>query len=263
MMFADREYLKARRAARPSESEWMRVVPFRGPPPPLFVQPQKRSTKMKSHARLLGMLALVAAATAAGCSQEATSAKAAAQVAQAPKPRAQTLIVPTGTNIVASLVTPLSTDTNHSGDQFVATTQEPIVVDGRTVVRSGAQIRGVLQGVQASGRVSGRAQMTLAFQEIVDAQGGSHSISAQPLTLQAASATGGDVEKIAAGGIAGAIIGGITGGAKGAAIGTAVGAGAGTIVVLATKGDDIELGAGQRLNVQMIAPTSITLAAAK
>jgi hypothetical protein len=170
------------------------------------------------------------------------------------------LTVPAGTSVIASLVTPLSTDTNKTGDPFTATTQQPIVVDGRTVIANGAQVRGVLHDVQASGRVKGRAGMTLAFLDIVDSRGRVHAISAEPLILQAASEKKGDVEKIAGGGIAGAIIGAITGGKKGALIGTAVGAGAGTIVVLATKGDDIELSPGQRINVQTLTPTSIVLA---
>jgi len=46
--------------------------------------------------------------------------------------------------------------------------------------------------------------------------------------------------------IIGAVIGGVTGGAKDAAIGSAVGAGAGTVLVLATKGDEIELDPGRK-----------------
>lgn len=214
---------------------------------------------MRKHLGRIGVLLLLVAATAPGCKEEPEGVASTTTPAPA-VPRSVTLVVPAGTSIIASLVTPLSTDTNKTGDSFTATTQEAIVVDGRTVIANGATIRGVLRDVQASGRVKGRAGMTLAFQELVDPQGGSHAISAEPLILQADSEKKGDVEKIAAGGIAGAIIGGITGGKKGAAIGTAVGAGAGTIVVLATKGDDIELAPGQKLNVQTTTPTSIVIA---
>ena len=99
--------------------------------------------------------------------------------------------------------------------------------------------------------------MTLAYESIVDSQNKTHAISALPLTLQAASATRGDVEKIAAGGILGAIIGGITKGGKGAAIGAGAGAGAGTVLMLATKGDEVELEAGQRLNIHTTSPMSV------
>lgn len=201
----------------------------------------------------IGILILIAAATTMGCRTDEEGVRNAA----AQQPRYETLIIPDGANVVASLDTRLSTETNKTGDSFAATTTEAIIVGGKTAVPAGARINGVLHDVQASGRTSGRAQMTLAYHGIVDSEGKTHTISALPLTLQAASATRGDVEKIAAGGVLGAIIGGIAGGGKGAAIGAGAGAGAGTILMLATKGDEVELEAGQRLNVQMTSPTSL------
>jgi hypothetical protein len=209
----------------------------------------------------IGILALIATVITAGCAQDQASARNAEAAAQ--KPRFVTLVIPDGTQVVASLDTRLSTETNHTGDAFGATTTEPIIVSGRTVFPAGARIHGVLRDVLASGRIKGRARMTLAYQGIVDSEGKTHSISALPLTLQADSATRGDVEKIAAGGVLGAIIGGITGGGKGAAIGAGAGAGAGTVLMLATKGDEVELEAGQRLNVQMTASTSMQVLAQK
>lgn len=209
---------------------------------------------------LIGVLAVTAVAITPGCKDsKASSGSAAAAVAQ--KPRFETLVIPDGTQVVASLNTRLSTKTNHTGDAFAATTTGPIVVGGKTVVPAGAQIHGVLRDVQASGRVSGRARMTLAYQGLVDREGQTHAITAVPLTLQADSATRGDVEKIAAGGVLGGIIGGIAGGGKGAAIGAGAGAGAGTVLMLATKGDEVELEAGQGLSVQMTSSTSIQVLA--
>jgi hypothetical protein len=244
---------------------------------------------MLRHSGRIGTLLLLVAVTAPGCGKgnssadsEAQEAAPPAQVATptpepappsqvatppkkaaAPKPKlptVQTITIPAGTSIVASLVTPLTTETNKTGDTFTATTRDAIMVDGKTVVPSGAQIHGVLQDVVASGRVKGRATMTLAFQELVDAQGGAHAISAEPLILQAESEKKGDIEKIGVGAAAGAIIGGITGGKKGAAIGAGVGAGAGTVVVLATKGDEVVLSPGQGINVHTTAPTTIEVA---
>lgn len=203
------------------------------------------------------LVVTAAAIAAAGCTQNRTSARSEA----VQKPRFETMVIPDGTNVVASLDTRLTTETNHTGDAFGATTTEPIIVGGRTVVPAGARIHGILRDVQASGRTSGRARMTLTYESIADSDGKTHMISAQPLTLQAASATQGDVEKIAAGGILGAIIGGIAGGGKGAAIGAGAGAGAGTVLMLATKGDEVELEAGQRVNVQLTSSTSIQVLA--
>jgi len=218
---------------------------------------------MKRIPATLGTLVLIAMAVTVGCTKEQAGAQngAAARTPAVQKPRYETLVIPDGTNVAASLNTRLSTETNHTGDPFVATTTQPVIIGGRTVVPVGSQIHGVLRDVQASGRVKGRARMTLAYQGIVDSQGATHAISAVPLTLQAASSTRGDVEKIAAGTVLGAIIGGVTHGGKGAAIGAGAGAGAGTVLMLATKGADVDLDAGQRLNVQMTSSTSLPVLA--
>ncbi len=218
---------------------------------------------MRQHPALLAVLLLGATALTVGCTrgQDNVPTAAAAPAPKAKAPRFETFVIPDGTSVVASLDTRLSSSTSHTGDTFAATTTEPIMVGGRTAVPTGARIHGVLRDVQASGRVSGRARMTLQYESIVDSQGKTRTISALPLTLQAASSTGGDVEKIAAGGVLGAVIGGIAGGGKGAAIGAGAGAGAGTILMLATKGDDLELNPGQKLAVHLTGPTSVQVAA--
>ena len=173
---------------------------------------------MRRFSARMSMPVLLAAVLAVGCTQDRETAQG-EERDQPKQPRFETLVIPAGTSVVASLDTGLSTAVNHTGDPFVATTTQPIMVGGRTAVAAGARIQGVLNGVQASGRTKGRAKMTLAYQQIVDTDGKTHAISAQPLTIQAASKTHGDVEKIAAGGVLGALIGGIAGGGKGAAIG--------------------------------------------
>jgi len=166
---------------------------------------------------------------------------------QASAPRHETLVLPAGTSLIAVLLTRLSTDANSDGDPFVAITVEPIIVDGRTVVPAGSRIDGVLRDVQASGRIKDRARMTLVFQEIVDSAGKTHSMSASPLTVQAVSKTHNDVLKIAARP------------ASDAVIGAAAGAGAGTILVLVTKGEGVELSQGVKLYVEMTGPTNFVV----
>jgi hypothetical protein len=215
---------------------------------------------MKRIAGSIGIaLLLVIVAATSSCTKDAADAKALADQA----PSHETLVVPAGTSITAVLQTRLSTGENTTGEWFVATTVEPILVDGRTVVPARSRVDGVLRDVQASGRIKDRARMTLVFQEITDAAGKTHSISALPLTIQAASETRNDALKIAAGGAAGVIIGAISGKKNGAVIGAAAGAGAGTILVLATKGEDVELVQGVKLYFQMTGPTSFVVATRK
>jgi outer membrane lipoprotein SlyB len=204
---------------------------------------------------------LVAAFATAGCNEDSTNTQVGQKAeSRTPVSRNVSVDIPAGTSVIVALESPIATDENQSGETFRARTQDPIIVGGRTLVPAGAQVHGTLHDVQASGRIKGRAAMTLSFDRIEDAQGVPHAISAQSITLQADSGTKGDIEKIAAGGVLGAIVGGITGGGKGAAIGAGAGAGAGAIVMLATKGDDVELPAGQKLNVYMTSATSIVLA---
>jgi len=166
--------------------------------------------------------------------------------------------IPAGTDIVATLDSRLDTGNNHSGDAFTARTSNALMVDGRTLLPAGTRINGVIRDVEEAGRVSGRASMTLVFEQLVDAQGRTQSLSAVPLTVQAASQARGDAEKIAAGTVLGAIVGGATKGKKGAVIGAGTGAGVGTIVMLATKGNDVELESGHQLNVHTTSITTLS-----
>lgn len=207
-------------------------------------------------------LLLIAAATLGGCGDGADNT-ASTQAAVDTSPRFDTFVVPEGTSVLVALDTPITTDTNRTGDAFTVTTLEPVNVDGVIAIPTGAKIHGTLEDVQSSGRVAGRARMTLAYHTYVDAESKARSFAALPLTLQAASATQSDVEKIAVGGVAGAVIGGIAAGGKGAAIGAGAGVGAGTILMLATKGDDLQLEVGQRLSVHLTGPVNVRVAAQK
>jgi len=216
---------------------------------------------MKRIAGSIGIAALLALMVlSAGCTKEAAVADADAPKASTSAPTRETLVMPVGTRFLAVLDTRLSTDSNKDGDPFSARTTEAVVVDGRTVAPAGTRVDGVLRDVQASGRIKDRARMTLVFQEMTDAHGESHAMTALPLTIKAASETHKDVLKIAGGSAAGAVIGAISGKKNGAVIGAAAGAGAGTVLVLATKGDDVELDQGMKLYVEMTGPMSFLVA---
>jgi hypothetical protein len=66
-----------------------------------------------------------------------------------------------------------------------------------------------------------------------------------------------DALEIAAPAAGGALVGALVGGTKGALIGTAVGGGAGTAVVLSTRGKEIHLGRGAALTLRLTEPVTI------
>ena len=84
-----------------------------------------------------------------------------------------------------------------------------------------------------------------------------YDLQAAPLSRLAEATKGEDAAKIGIGAGAGAVIGGILGGKKGAGQGAVVGGGAGTGVVLATKGREVRLGPGADVTTRLTAPLTV------
>jgi hypothetical protein len=171
-------------------------------------------------------------------------------------PIARTFTVPDNTAIDVTLGTALASDTSRVEQPVSATVASPVVIDGTTVIPSGATLTGHVTHVDDSDKVKGRAELAFRFTRL---RTGSvtYDIDTKPLSYVAESTKKDDAVKIGVGAAAGAVIGAITGGKKGAAIGTAVGAGAGTGVVLATDGKEIRLAEGRKLKVSLSNPLTI------
>lgn len=182
----------------------------------------------------------------------------------APKePEAPKLVtIPTGTTLILALETHLRTDSNATGDSFLARTTEAILVDGTTAIPAGSEVRGRLTHVEEPHRTAGKAQMTLAFEEFVDPSGKSHAISADPIALEAEGDKVTDETKVAAGAVIGGVIGALTSKnkTKGAATGAVAGGVAGGAIALATKGKQLDLPPGQQFSVELTAPVQIPVA---
>lgn len=180
-----------------------------------------------------------------------------------PKPEpAKMVTVPTGTTFVVALETRLRTDSNQTGDVFRARTTEAVRADNMTVIPAGTEVRGQLTKVEEPHRTSGKAQMTLSFDEYIDADGRSHAISSVPIVLEAEGDKISDEEKVAGGAVIGGIIGALTSKkkGKGALTGAAAGAAAGGAVALATKGKQLDLPVGQKFSVELNAPVEVSAA---
>ncbi len=165
------------------------------------------------------------------------------------------------TVLLIELQNGLSTDATQQGDRFQARVLEPsefngLIVEGR-VVR-----------VKRAGKVSGAAELQLAFESIRTPDNRASSISAQVIEVmnsgasdeggevdneggvRGKSSTKDDVSKVGASTGIGAIIGAIAGGGKGAAIGAAIGGSIGTAGVMTTRGKDLRLPQGQLLRIR-------------
>jgi hypothetical protein len=192
-------------------------------------------------------------------SARATAAPAAAAVGAPtapPKPRFKEVTIPSGTTITVRLETAVASDTSKVEDRVRGTLAKPVVVDGVTAIPDGSSVAGTVTEAVRSGKVKGRASLALRFTSLT-ARNEVHDITTARISRQAASTKGDDAKKVGIGAGAGALIGAIAGGGKGAAIGGAVGAGAGTGVVMATRGDEVELPAGTTVTTTLQEPLKI------
>lgn len=173
-------------------------------------------------------------------------------------------IIPDGTQVVAILDTDLTTKASREGDRFTMTVRSPASYDG-------AVIEGLVRSVERSGRVAGRAGVTLDFDRIRLRNGQSYNFAGTIESVRTAdgqdvrvdsesnveeddSQTGRTATRAGIGAALGALIGAIAGGGKGAAIGAAVGAGAGAGTVIVQGRDDLELMRGTELSIRASAP---------
>ena len=136
----------------------------------------------------------------------------------------------------------------------------------------GAIIEGRVAKAADSGRVSGRANISLEFDtlrmngktyrfagiiESVNAANGDSVTVNNEGTVRDSSQTTQTATRAGIGAVLGAIIGAIAGGGQGAAIGAGVGAGAGAGTVLITGRDSIELGPGSTFVITATAPANV------
>ncbi|HLL76780.1 MAG TPA: YMGG-like glycine zipper-containing protein [Pyrinomonadaceae bacterium] len=172
-------------------------------------------------------------------------------------------VIANGTTLIATLNSQLSTQTTQNNDRFTMTVREPAQFEG-------AVIEGHVTGVDRSGRVAGRSQITFNFDRIRLRDGRTYNFAGwvesvrttagetvsvdNEGTVRDDNQTNRTVQRTAIGTAVGAIIGAIAGGGKGAAIGAVLGAGAGAGSVYVQGRDDLELQPGTELTIRASSP---------
>ena len=187
-----------------------------------------------------------------------------AGVVALPRPAlAKNVKLPEGKKIHFTLNQTLRSDRSREGDKFSGVVSRNVRVGDKTVIPEGAVVRGTVTSVKRSGRVKGKAEMELSFDEIELPNGKTLDLAASLTELddkeevteeggvQAEGTKKRDAATIGAGAGIGAAIGAIAGGGKGAAIGAGAGAAAGTGVVLATRGKEVYLKRGTEMAIQL------------
>ena len=209
-------------------------------------------------------LSLLLAMAAAGCSQNPQASSAPA--ADAEKPGVLSRIfdsshpetVAKGTAIEVEIDQTISSDGNRAGDSFDGILTSPIVVNGKTVVREEAKVRGHVVDAQASGRLKGVARLEVTL-DTLEVDGKTYDVATHSITRSGQNHNKRNGELIGGGAGAGALIGAIAGGGKGALIGGAVGAGAGTGAAAYTGKKDVSIPAETRMSFRLARPMTVTV----
>jgi len=75
--------------------------------------------------------------------------------------KAESTEIPTGTPVTLTLAEPLSSEQNHTGDLFRLFVAEPVVINGRVVVRAGTPVTGSVTVAKPCGRLARQGRLGL------------------------------------------------------------------------------------------------------
>lgn len=168
----------------------------------------------------------------------------------------QPVEIPAGTNLVVRIIDAVDSETANTGQTYRATIDQPITVAGSTVIPRGTDALVKLVEVKQAGKLTGRAELTLALASIT-VDGKVVNIDTQNIVEDSNARGKSTATKAGAGAVLGAVIGGIAGGAKGAAAGAGAGAGAGTAVEALSKGPKVKVPSETRLTFVLDNPVTI------
>jgi type IV secretion system protein VirB10 len=186
------------------------------------------------------------------------------------------IVVPGDTTIPMILLNTINTKSAYVGESIYCESIYPITVGNRIIIPKGTSIRGAVTQVIRPGRVKGRAQIGLRFDELILPNGttrhlratlsgfgseGNDKFKPKEGKVEGGGTKGKDAETVARTTIPGAEIGTIVGAAKGApleglGIGSAAGAAAGVAWILATRGKDLVLPHGTSLELLLSQPVA-------
>ena len=182
--------------------------------------------------------------------------------------------IPKGAHVLLRMVNSINTRTAQPGDYVYLQTATPISVDGQIVAPVDSYVQGVVAQSIRSGRVSGRAQLSIRLETItlgsgkvfkfsphlssVDSNDTGQKVASSENIIKQGSTHGEDAKQIAILAGSGASIGGIADRSwKGAGIGAGIGSGVGLATVLLSRGKEVDLRQGTTLDVVFDRPVAL------
>jgi len=176
----------------------------------------------------------------------------------AASPQPEQITIPANTEIDVRLDRSIATNRVAPGDPFYATVDDPVVVDGESVIPAGSPVKGKVLSVREAGRWHGVAELRLAL-DAVEINGNDYDLHSSTFARFGHNHKKRNWELIGGGGGGGALIGALAGGAKGLLIAAPVGAAAGLVGAGATEKRNIVIPAETSMIFRLLNPVTVRL----
>lgn len=179
---------------------------------------------------------------------------------------AQPLEIPKGAHVLLRMVNSISSRTANEGDYVYLKTASPIAAGGRILVPADSYVQGVVARARRSGRVAGRAELSIRLETLtlaggrvvkfnpkvvsVDSDETGQKVKGHEGEIEQGSTKGQDLQRVAIIAGSGAGIGGMAARDwRGAGIGGSIGAAVGLATVVLGRGKEVDLKQGTSLDV--------------
>ncbi|MEX2301479.1 MAG: hypothetical protein WD733_11115 [Bryobacterales bacterium] len=179
------------------------------------------------------------------------------------------VVLPRGTRVPLAIINSISTKNSAPGDKLYLQSVYPVVVNGRILVPPGTYVSGVVTEVKRPGRVKGRGELHLRFEQMILPNGvirdfsgsiaaldgtAEESLDRESGKIESEGGKGEDGQDVVRAAGTGAAIGTIAGAAggnplRGLGIGSVGGVAAGLIGVLLTRGPEAMLERGSQVEM--------------
>jgi len=155
--------------------------------------------------------------------------------------------LPAGTRITVRMIDSVDSQVARVGDTFRAAVDEPVSLNGMTVIPRGADVVAKLVEDDQSGKLTGKTTLKLVL-STVRVNDRSVDITTSDVVKESSSRGNRTAATVGGGAVLGAIIGAAAGGGKGAAIGAGSGAAVGTGAEVIGKGQRVKVPSETRLD---------------
>ena len=166
------------------------------------------------------------------------------------------LSIPAGTDISIRTIDAVDSEHDRRGQTYRASVDQPVIVNGQTVIPRGADAVIMLSDAQNSGKIEGRTVLTLELRSIT-VNGRTYDSTSSPVNRESRSRGSRSAKGIGGTAALGAIIGAIAGGGRGAAIGAGSGAAVGTAAQVMTSGQKVKVPAETLLTFTLQNPIDL------